>query len=228
MTGGGAAGVEVYEAGAAGARVRVRLDGRRAARDDGLLAAGGHLLWADVVESAEHDARVVAVVPGEARRAETPGEAASLPALTTSLQAGPALLARSVAALPERPGVVLWYEHAGGPQVVLRVRVLLSGRPLGALAFANEGARLAPVLREDGGLRFRLYPGTPPLTFHAAGAVFVERPAWRGAGYGDGEEDLPSPGFFFTILRRPGAIARIVALADDGAAPALLAAGARP
>ncbi|HEV8325641.1 MAG TPA: hypothetical protein VG389_28790, partial [Myxococcota bacterium] len=235
---------------------------------DGLLAFAGYLMWADVVETAEQDARPVPVEHGPGRIVPLTlgggggsGAGAASPVidgLATPLRAGDAVLSRHVAPLPDRPGTVLWYEHQGGSRLVLRARVLLASRPCGALAFANEGARLRPAPRDDGGLRFRLHPGTPSVTFHCAGAVFVERPAWRGVRYapapragiaagreGQGggrepgaragpgvaaaaaglwtpEEDLPSPGFFFTILRRPGAVARIAAVADDGPAPALV------
>ena len=104
-----------------------------------------------------------------------------------------------------------WTRNGPGP-ATLHVRPLLSGRDYHALHHENPAFDFTPEAT-PGRLRFRPYPGIPPIALH--GGAWQPAPEWfrrflytaeRDRGLDD-TEDLASPGILSWDLARPATLA---------------------
>ncbi len=120
-------------------------------------------------------------------------------------QLGKASLERSLALVRGRNTIVLAYKLTGAPSAKLKIRPLLSLRPMHALAHEHGGMRQAVAMR-PGQVEIRPVATMPAIHFGHAG-LFVGSPDWwRRFEYTDDDpedntEDLWTPGTFEVSMR---------------------------
>lgn len=135
------------------------------------------------------------------------------------------ILRQEIFMLRERPVTIVRWEASGDvpDDARLEVRPFFSGRDYHANHHENPVLNFRPE-PADGGLRWRLYPGVPPVTVHSNGEFLVDPQWYRNFFYDEEEargldpvEDLAAPGLFRLPLSRGPAF--LVFSAEDSAAP---------
>lgn len=147
-------------------------------------------------------------------------------------QLGKASLDRSLALVRGRNAIVLSYTLSGAPSARLKVRPLLSMRPMHELAHEHGGMRQAVAMR-PGEVEIRPVAAMPAIHFGHSG-MFVGSPDWyRRFEYTDDDpedntEDLWTPGTFEVSMREGETRYLVVSVgAPEARDPADLMAEAR-